>query len=346
MAVIDTLTVNLTTQTAGLSKGLKQSTSLISNFANTLKGPLGQISALFAGAFSVHAFKDFVMNAMDAADEMEHIAESVGLTAEAFNQLRHAAALTDTTQAQLVSGLEKMERTLGEAGQGSEKASEAFTQIGLSVEALERLTPEQQFKMIATAIAAIKDPSEKAAAAVDIFGKAGQKLIPLLNEGEKGLNALGDEVKGAFSEENRAGIKAANDAIDVMNEAFKSMAHETAIALAPTVKEIAEVFKDWLKTLKEIVELIRVSFGTPVGGDKPGKTPAPRGRLDGVDWKAVVSALLLGNPGRAGAVLGAGLGAGQDPEELKDAVREGMAEAVQAIKSLNDAMFSQPGVEL
>jgi hypothetical protein len=342
MAVIDTLTVNLAAQTAGLSKGLKQGTSLISNFANTLKGPLGQISALFAGAFSVNAFKDFVSNALDAADEMEHIAESVGVTAEAFNQLRHAAALTDTTQAQLVSGLEKMEKTLGEAGQGSEKASEAFTQIGLSVEALERLTPEQQFKMIATAIASIKDPSEKAAAAVDIFGKSGQKLIPLLNEGEKGLNELGEEVKGAFNEENRAGIKAANDAIDVMNEAFKSMAHETAIALAPTVKEIAEVFKEWLKTLKEIIALFRMIDAPPdVGPPVPG---APsRGWFEGVNWAEVLTRVLTGNASSVGGLLGAGAAASQD--QMREAVKQGMAEAVAALKALASRP-DEPGVEL
>lgn len=344
MAVIDTLNVNLQASTAGLAKGLKSGTSLVSGFASSLKAPLAQISALFAGAFSANAMKDFVLSAIDAADEMEHVAEIVGVTAEAFNQLRHAAALSDVTQGQLVSGLERMERTLGDAGQGSESAAKAFERIGLSVDMLKELTPDRQFKMIATAIAAIKDPSEKAAAAVDIFGKSGQNLIPLLNQGEQGLNALGAEVKNAFSEENRKGLKEANDAIDVMNEAFKSMAHETAIALAPTVKEIAEVFKEWLKTLKEIIELIRVSFGEPLGAPQRPKNAPP----EQPNWNKdlLLEALLslaTGQVGRAGQLFGLSAEGWQRAmaKGLVDGWKEIAADLAERLRSQ-----PQPGVEL
>lgn len=64
---------------------------------------------------------------------------------------------------------------------------DAFVKLGVSAQKLSQKTPEEQFYILANAIAAIDNPSQKAAVAMDVFGKSGTALPPMLNLGVEGI---------------------------------------------------------------------------------------------------------------------------------------------------------------
>ena len=64
-------------------------------------------------------------------------------------------------------------------------------------------------KKIADKFAVMKDGSEKTALALDLFGRAGAKLIPMLNEGSAGISELQEEARALGIVLGKEDLKAA-----------------------------------------------------------------------------------------------------------------------------------------
>lgn len=289
MAVIDTLNINLQAATAGLQKGLKSAQGMVTSFASSLNGPLGKLAGVFAGAFGANALKNFVADGLNAADTLMDTANALQVNAEALNQLRHAAVISDVSFEQLAGGIEKLNKNLGTSDNGAQEMVQVLNNLGLlnkQWEHLKQLAPDQAFLALAGAISKIEDPYLKAEAAVRLFGKSGQDLIPFLNQGEEGIKKLGAEVAGAFSPENQKKFDEADAAFKSIAEAFLTMKQDVAIALAPTVVMITKEFEKWLKTLTEIVKLLAESgVGSGTGEQGGGREPLGTSELLALETK-------------------------------------------------------------
>jgi hypothetical protein len=82
-----------------------------------------------------------------------------------------------------------MQDAIGSALNGDEAAKKKLNGIGLAVADLASMSPDKQFDAVAAAIAGIQDPAQRTAAAIDIFGKQGAMLLPMLEN----LQALKNE---------------------------------------------------------------------------------------------------------------------------------------------------------
>jgi hypothetical protein len=90
-----------------------------------------------------------------------------------------------------------MQRQLAEAAtSGSGPAADAVSRLGLSIEELMALAPDEQFRLLAKQIASVEDPAIRTGIAMDIFGRSGNDLVTLFKDAgafemaEKRLGAL------------------------------------------------------------------------------------------------------------------------------------------------------------
>jgi hypothetical protein len=88
---------------------------------------------------------------------------------------------------------------MAEAAAGGAEQTATLNALGISMSDLAGKTPSEQMQILASKIGSISDPAERARAAMDVFGKSGGELLPLLNnfsgelEGAKGqLGSLPD----------------------------------------------------------------------------------------------------------------------------------------------------------
>ena len=58
-----------------------------------------------------------------------------------------------------------------------ESAADTVAKLGLDLDALKRKTPADQFRALGAAINEVKDPSQRAALAMEIFGRSGAELL-------------------------------------------------------------------------------------------------------------------------------------------------------------------------
>lgn len=82
------------------------------------------------------------------------------------------------------ASIAKMGKSISDAQQKTSKGATAFDALGLSAEKLIRMTPADQYKAIGDAILAVENPTQRAALAMEVFGKSGVDLINTFGGGK------------------------------------------------------------------------------------------------------------------------------------------------------------------
>lgn len=214
--------------------------------------------------FAALSIKSFA----DTGDQIQKMALRTGFSTEALSELRFAAEQSGTTLEGLEVGIRRMASTIDDAKQGLSTAVYAFDQLGLRVEDLEGMSPEQAFETLALAIADVPDELTKAALATDIFGRSGTQLLPLLADGSEGIERLRQEARdlGIVFDQDAANAAAEfKDNMNSLSKSFDSVKFGIAQALLPALKpliegltEIVVNVKDWMERNPELARTLTV----------------------------------------------------------------------------------------
>ena len=211
------------------------------NLGMAVRGVGNAFKALFAAA-AVAGFSAFVKGAIDSADAFGKLSTRTGIAADKLQAYANAGKLADVSQSDLETGLRTLARTQGEAADGVKTYSEAYAKLGLSVKKADgSLKPSDQLLgEIADKFADLPNGPEKAAIAMDIFGRSGSKLITLLNGGSEALERFNYETSENFAQN----AEYFNDQISILQIQFDGFRKQLADALLPALNAILEVFSD------------------------------------------------------------------------------------------------------
>ena len=169
---------------------LNAATGAAKAFAGSL-GPIGAIGTVIVttlAAAGAMLFK-FATEAAHVGGELDDLSETTGIAVPKLSGLKFAADVAGQGMDTVSNAIFKLQQNIG---QGGEQIARGFNRIGLSLEQIRDLNPEDQFIQIAHAISGIQDPAQRAAAAVELFGKQGRDLLPLLSQD---LEALTEQSK-------------------------------------------------------------------------------------------------------------------------------------------------------
>jgi hypothetical protein len=154
---------------SGLSRAGSMAVSFGKNMAVVAAGVAAVTGAAIAFARSSAAFGDAIGDASKAA----------GMSTTAFQEYRFALKeAADMTDEDFASAAAKLNKTLGEARQGSLSAIKAFQEIGVSQAELAASTfnTDQAMAAYVATMEGMKDPTLAAAVSADLFGKAGATM--------------------------------------------------------------------------------------------------------------------------------------------------------------------------
>ncbi|GAH74557.1 unnamed protein product, partial [marine sediment metagenome] len=202
----------------------------------------------------------------EMGDEVQKMALRTGFSTEALSEFRHAAEISGASLSTLEKGVKRMSGTILDAEDGLETYIRTFRHLGIEVEELQGLSPEEQFLRIAEAIAEIEDPTKRAALAQDVFGRAGTELLPLFAAGKEGLAELRQEAHDlgiVFDQEAANKAAELSDAMHRMKEATSgvkmAIAEQLIPVLVPLIKRVVELisrFSEWAKENPVLTKLI------------------------------------------------------------------------------------------
>jgi hypothetical protein len=213
-----------------------------------LPGPLAAIANFsFSPAGLVTGMLEAVRQWAKGGAELAHLSEQAGTTVEEFSALGYAAKRSGVDTAGLATGIRKMQVTIAAAARGMPQAQAALISMGADLQALARMRPEEQFKYMADRIAAIQNPTERAAAAVRIFGRAGTEMLPMLMQGSAGIDRFEQRARElglvTSTESAQAALRFSRSLAD-FTDVLKKCVMVIGSALGPYVEELT----NWIVT--------------------------------------------------------------------------------------------------
>ncbi len=292
-----------------------------------LKSVAGTIAVWSTGIMNVMSLTGTVVTglrkALFGASEMfaevgsavQEMAQRTGLTTEAVSELGFAAKMSGASAEDLEGGIRKMQKTIAEAQAGSKSATDTLDALGVSMDMLAE-PPDAQLEMFADRIAGIHDPAQRTAAALDIFGKSGTKLLPLLSEGAKGIRAAREAAAAAgqsMSAADAANADALGDAWDEAKASLSSIALTIGGAVAPSFINLLEIAKNvigsisqWVRENKSLLASFEGITATLSGGDwaSAGEIALAHLKVSFLDGIATISTLIGSLSETFGDVLG------------------------------------------
>jgi len=232
-------------ESAAFTKGAKESV----NAMHEMRDAAESLQHVVEGAFAfvgveagVGAIKEMVGHTMEATAEAYRLSGALGITTGSLQSLQTAGLLGAGMQADEFNGvLNKLVKSLGSAEGGAGPAAEALAKLGLSGKELQGMHVDDAFIKIAQSISEVKDPLEQGHLAVELFGKEGQKLLPMFKGGAAGIAEAAEQAKRfgvALSDTDAAKVMAANESFEKMNLAITGVENQLTVALAPVLEEI------------------------------------------------------------------------------------------------------------
>jgi len=137
-------------------------------------GAIKVAGAAIAGTFET--FKD----ALDLGGTMKDLSARTGETAGNLMLLNRAFDNSGVGADKVGTSINKLQKFMDDAAQGSEKNNTVLTRLGLTMADMAGKTPTEQMAMLAERFKGVTDSGERSALAISIFGKAGGVLLPLL----------------------------------------------------------------------------------------------------------------------------------------------------------------------
>lgn len=218
----------------------------------TLKGI--EIGRVFVNSVQAVAntFNNFTSGAASAIEQTANLSRSLGISYQQLDQLQIAADLAAVSSETLANAFTRAQVTISQAGKGSKSAEAALKTLGLSVTDLEGRTSDVQFQTLANAITQIADPTERAAAAVAIFGRSGAQLLPVFAELSTNLDTASTflaKFNGGITAAQAEQVMAVGDAFQLVGLAVQQLAGQVLAELSPVLTEAAEGIVDFISKI-------------------------------------------------------------------------------------------------
>jgi methyl-accepting chemotaxis protein len=150
---------------------------------------------------------------------------------------------------QMTLAISTLERRFGDAAAGTQTYVNAFAQLGLSVEDLAGKTSAERFETVADAISRMATPAQQLAVSGKLFEEAGVKLVPLFQNGAKGLKAMVAEARSlgiTLEGVDYNSFERIGDAFGRVQAQLTSIAARVAEKVAPTIERVAQVINEAL----------------------------------------------------------------------------------------------------
>ncbi len=260
MATIANLNINLLANAATFNRVMNGAEKTLAHFQNMAGGLVSKLAAIGAG-ISVAGLIYFTHQQMEAIDAAAKVSDQLGIETAAFTELAYAARLAGMDTQTFGDSLKKMVTNIADP---STEAASAFAALGLRISDLQRMSPDAQLKAVADAMVKVENQGQRAAIAIDIFGKQGAKLLNTIQGGSGALADMATEAQlfgVSISRVDAAKIEAANDAISRVGIAIEGLAMQSAILLAPAIEAGATALTNFIKESGGIKTIATNGFG-------------------------------------------------------------------------------------
>ena len=238
------------------SSGLGKITNKLGAFGKALTPVTVAVAALGAAIIKLG------FDAAKAGDDFAKMGKQVGVTAETLSELAFAAQIGGTDVNSVATALRIVSKRVNDANRGLITSVEAFQQAGIEIRKTngEFKSAEELIMDSADAFAAMENATERTALAMELFGRSGGKLVPVLIEGSDEIRKLRNEARTlgiTFTDLEAKQAEQMTDAFLRLTSVFKGMGLAIGKQIMPILTQLFTILKD---ALLPLIPLVRNTF--------------------------------------------------------------------------------------
>lgn len=216
--------------------GAQLKDKLASSF-DKIKAAAGLVVSVTAIKKGIDAVKSFADGVAAAGDRVDKQSQALGMSRKAFQEWDYILGQNGVS----IDNLGTSMKTLGEAiSKGGGKNVKAFNDLGLNIRKLKKMNPEEQFEATVRAFQKMPAGAKKSQLALQLFGKQGQQLLPLLNSSTTSiddLKAKAEELGLIMSDDAVNAAVEYGDSLDDLNRTFTGFKNQIGAKLLPVLTQ-------------------------------------------------------------------------------------------------------------
>lgn len=256
------------------SKEVDNLTNSTNTFANAAKiggkvvgAAFAVVTAAVAGATAAYA--GIIKPAMEMADTLQKQADIAGVSTTALQQYSYAAKQAGSSAESMTTGLSKLTENAYNAYAGNKKLAEGFQVLGVNLRDANgnfRNTNDIVNETIGK-LADLENPAQQSALAVQLLGKGGRDLVPMLRGGSGAINEMRNEaveLGQVLSEDAIKNLDKMGDNLDMLGNKLKVQLAEAVNLAMPSL----ELFADGLSKIINKASEVAIGIGWMLGGEK------------------------------------------------------------------------------
>lgn len=227
---------------------------------------VGKYAAVAGGAAIAAGAAVFALakQSEEAADDIQNTANALGISTKALQEYRYVGIQAGLTTEDMDSALTKLTKNLGKGGA---EVDNALYQIGVTADQLKAAGPDKSLEIIAEGFKNVKDPSVKAAVAMQLFGKSSVRMVNALESGAAGIGDLRQQaedigyVMGGDTLKNAGDF---NDTLDKLGATTTGLINRLTAKAIPGMNKFAQSLQKSLQPggkLDKMLEGVANMFG-------------------------------------------------------------------------------------
>lgn len=243
---VGTVLVDLKADTTHLVEGMKRAEASLKKIGDNAK----DLAKIFGGLVVIDMFRSQITQAIDFADSLNKLSQKTGITADGLYSLSAAAKLSDVDFVSLESSLAKFSKGIGEASMGTGSAKDAFEKLGISIQNQDG-TLKNSFVLLtelSDKFQSMPNGANKATVAMQLFGKSGTDMIPLLNSGSEALKKF----TGIMNEDTARAAEEFNDSMTNLGITSNAFFVKVTKDLVPTLEVLSDHFLNLAEDSNEL----------------------------------------------------------------------------------------------
>jgi len=229
---------------------------------------LGALTVGFAVGAVVTGLGAMMKGAIDTADNLAKLSQRTGMSVESLSTMSYALSLNDMSLEGFTTSVKKLSDSMFGLSEDGETAKNTLVRLGVdATDQSGNLRKVDDVMLdVADRFKAMPDGAQKAALAVELFGKSGMDMIPFLNNGSEGIKQLQDEAKKLGLEIDTTTAKMSeqfNDQLETLQKQAGSLGMVMASELLPGLVGATGGLIDFMKE-SQAATIIGTALGVSV----------------------------------------------------------------------------------
>ena len=262
MATLATINIKAVLDSKGVQNGAQQASKSIKTLGDSggssLMGLASKMGGFLAASFGIYKAIGVFNQARNAIDDMAKSADRLGIAVETMQGFSLAGNLAGNNAQEISMAFGRMSGVLDDAIQKGGESKLAFDRLGLSLNDLARMSPDEQFFAVGEAINKVGNRTERTALAMDIFGKSGAKFLSFFHNGREAVSAATEQLDKwgvLLTKGDTMNVEAMNDSWTTLTTLVFGIAEKFVSVIAPSASALLGFVTDLLQPTQGINQI-------------------------------------------------------------------------------------------